>query len=206
MTTRLTVPQLDANIVDVTITAWRKAVGVRVRAGEIVADITTDKAVFELESPADGTLLRILAPEKSVVPSAYILALLGEPGEDDPEADAANRACVEAYRAAGGGVRSAERGVRSAERGVRSAERGMRSAEGVAHGFPTPHSALRTPHSDDSALRTPHPAFRTRATPRARRLAQDLGIDLARVQSDTGAEVVDEAALQAWLKEKPHDS
>jgi pyruvate/2-oxoglutarate dehydrogenase complex dihydrolipoamide acyltransferase (E2) component len=192
MTTRLTVPQLDANIVDVTITAWRKAVGETVRAGEIVADITTDKATFELESPADGTLLAILAPEKSVVPSAYILALLGTPGETDPDAEAANRACVEAYRAAGGGTRSAERG--------------MRSAEGVAHGSPTPHSALRTPHSDDSAFRTPHSALRTRATPRARRLAQDLGIDLARVQSDTGAEVVDEAALQAWLKEKPHDS
>jgi pyruvate/2-oxoglutarate dehydrogenase complex dihydrolipoamide acyltransferase (E2) component len=43
-----------------------------------------------------------------------------------------------------------------------------------------------------------------RATPRARRLAQEHGLDLARVQTETGAEVIDEAVLQAYLKKTDH--
>ena len=98
MPTRLTVPHLDANLVDVTVTAWRKAPGDCVRAGEIVAELTTDKATFEFESVAGGTLLAILAAEKSVVPIGYILALVGEPGESDPAAAAHNAALLARYR------------------------------------------------------------------------------------------------------------
>ena len=57
MITRIIVPQLDANTVDVTVTAWRKAPGDRVQAGELIADLTTDKATFELEAAGSGVLL-----------------------------------------------------------------------------------------------------------------------------------------------------
>ena len=43
-------------------------------------------------------------------------------------------------------------------------------------------------------------ATRVRATPRARRLAQEQGIDLAKVQAETGAEVIDETVLAPYLK------
>lgn len=96
--TRVTIPQLDANLVDVTITAWRKQAGEQVSGGEVLAELTTDKATFDLESPADGTLLEILADVKSVVPTGYVVALVGQPGEADVQAAADNAALLDSYQ------------------------------------------------------------------------------------------------------------
>ena len=61
--TRIIVPFLDANIVDVTVVKWRKAVGETIAAGEVAVEVSTEKAAFEIEDPASGTLLAVLAPE-----------------------------------------------------------------------------------------------------------------------------------------------
>jgi len=151
--TRIIIPQLDANLVDVTVTSWRKQVGDTVTAGESLAELTTDKAVYELEAPAAGTLLDIYAAEKSVVPTGYIVGLIGETDEEDPDVDAENEAMMIAYRGP---------------------------------------AAAAAPVKD----RAP----RVRATPRARRLAQEKGLDLAKIQAETGADVIDEAVLAPYLK------
>jgi pyruvate dehydrogenase E2 component (dihydrolipoamide acetyltransferase) len=161
MTTRIRVPLLDANTIDVTVTAWRKRPGEGVAAGETIAELTTDKAAFDLESPATGTLLAILAAPPSVVPSGYVIGVIGDPGDSDPDAEADNATLIAAYRA----------------------------ATGAAPAAPVAPAASAQPA-----------AVRVRATPKARRLAQQHGIDLARVQTETGAEVVDEAALAPYLK------
>ncbi len=96
--TRIIIPQLDANLVDVTITTWNKTPGDRVQKDETIAELTTDKAVYELEAPEDGELLRILAPEKSVVPTGYIVALTGTAGEEDAEAEIENERIMALYR------------------------------------------------------------------------------------------------------------
>ena len=98
--TRITVPFLDANIADVTVVKWLKATGESVASGEPVVEISTDKAAYEIEAPASGALLAVLAPEKSVVPVKYALGLIGAPGEEDPSAAADNAALMAAYRAA----------------------------------------------------------------------------------------------------------
>ena len=151
--TRITIPQLDANLVDVTLTRWRKAIGDAVAAGDTLAELTTDKAVYELESPAAGTLIAIYAADKSVVPTGFIVGLIGATGENDPDAEAENADLMTAYRGP---------------------------------------AAAPAPSRDRGA--------RVRATPRARRLAQDNGIDLAKVQAETGAEVIDETVLAPYLK------
>ncbi len=91
---RLLLPTLDVNTTHATLTAWHKKTGDVIRAGDIIAELTTDKATFDLESPFDGTLLKILAPEKSILPTGYILALIGAPGDTDPAADADNAALL----------------------------------------------------------------------------------------------------------------
>lgn len=151
--TRIIIPQLDANLVDVTITRWRKQIGDPVTSGESLAELTTDKAVYELEAPATGTLLAVYAAEKSVVPTSYVIGLIGAAGEEDPAVAADNEALMTAYR-------------------------GPAAA-------PAP---------------TRERAARVRATPRVRRLAQEQGIDLAKVQAETGAEIIDEAVLAPYLK------
>lgn len=95
---RIIIPQLDVNLIDVTITAWKKSPGDQIKKGEIIAELTTDKAVYELEAPESGELLRIIAPEKSVVPTGYIVALSGAAGQEDSEVEQANLAIMAAYR------------------------------------------------------------------------------------------------------------
>lgn len=79
--TSIIIPQLDANIVDVTITQWHKQVGDVVAKSEILAVLTTDKAAYDFESPAAGTLLAIAAPTKSIVPISSVIGAIGEAGE-----------------------------------------------------------------------------------------------------------------------------
>jgi pyruvate dehydrogenase E2 component (dihydrolipoamide acetyltransferase) len=79
--TLIIIPQLDANVVDVTITQWHKQVGDAVVKGEIIAVLTTDKAAYEFESPASGVLLAIVAPLKSIVPTGSAIGAIGEAGE-----------------------------------------------------------------------------------------------------------------------------
>lgn len=79
--TPIIIPQLDANVVDVTITQWHKQVGDAVVKGEIIAVLTTDKAAYDFESPASGILLSIAAPLKSIVPTGSVIGAIGEAGE-----------------------------------------------------------------------------------------------------------------------------
>ena len=191
MITRITVPYLDANLIDVTVTAWRSAPGDRVQVGEIVAELTTDKATFELESTGSGTLLQILAAPKSVVPSGYILAVLGEPGEVDAEAVELNQALMAKYRAEAGGRKTEDRGQKKEGRDQRSEIRGQRSEDNTNSLPPAAHLPPTAPATT-----------RVRATPRARRLAQELGLDLAKIQAETGAEVIDESVLLAYKQKQ----
>jgi len=51
------VPKLGNTVEECLIAKWRKHKGERVSAGEVVAEIETDKATFEVAAPADGTVL-----------------------------------------------------------------------------------------------------------------------------------------------------
>lgn len=61
--------------------SWKKQVGDTVKAGEVLAEIETDKAVMDLESPADGVVLALLVAAGQEVPVKTVVAQLGQPGE-----------------------------------------------------------------------------------------------------------------------------
>ena len=64
------------------IATWLKKEGDTVKAGDILAEIETDKATMELEAYENGTLLHIGAKERETVPIDAVLAIIGKPGED----------------------------------------------------------------------------------------------------------------------------
>ena len=75
-------PKLSDTMTDGTVAKWHKKVGDKVKSGELLADIETDKATMEFESFQDGVLLHIGIPEKQAVPVDAIIAILGKEGED----------------------------------------------------------------------------------------------------------------------------
>lgn len=75
-------PKLSDTMTDGVIAKWHKKVGDKVKSGELLADIETDKATMEFESFQDGVLLYIGVQEKQAVPVDSVIAILGKEGED----------------------------------------------------------------------------------------------------------------------------
>lgn len=75
-------PKLSDTMECGTVLKWHKKQGDLVKAGDLLAEIETDKATMDLEAYEDGTLLHIGATEKESVPIHSVLAITGEPGED----------------------------------------------------------------------------------------------------------------------------
>jgi pyruvate dehydrogenase E2 component (dihydrolipoamide acetyltransferase) len=116
--------------------AWRKKEGDRVSKGEPLLDIETDKAIVEVEAPADGILAGIKAAEGADIPVGQTIAWIVAPGEQPP-ADSATPA--PAARA-------------------------------------TSHAKIETSVAHAPIAAAPSS---TKISPKARRLAKELGVDLA---------------------------
>jgi pyruvate dehydrogenase E2 component (dihydrolipoamide acetyltransferase) len=75
-------PKLSDTMTEGVVAKWHKKVGDKVKSGDLLADIETDKATMEFESFQDGVLLYVGVQEKQAAPVDSILAILGKEGED----------------------------------------------------------------------------------------------------------------------------
>jgi pyruvate dehydrogenase E2 component (dihydrolipoamide acetyltransferase) len=78
----LVMPQQGNTVESCLIVGWRAAEGQPVRAGEVVCEVETDKAMFEVSAGADGVLLKILRQAGDDVPVMAPIAVIGAHGED----------------------------------------------------------------------------------------------------------------------------
>ena len=82
MASEIIMPRVGQSVESCVIVKWKISEGDSVKVGDPICDVETDKAVFEVESTAEGTVLGIFYPEDSDVPVLNIIAAVGEPGED----------------------------------------------------------------------------------------------------------------------------
>lgn len=75
-------PALSDTMTEGTLIAWHKNVGDKIKNGDLLAEIETDKAVMEFQSPYDGVLLHIGIEAGNAVPVNDIIAVIGKAGED----------------------------------------------------------------------------------------------------------------------------
>src|SRR5213082_1339444 len=75
-------PKMSDTMTEGVVAKWHKKVGDRVKTGELIAEIETDKATMEFESYQEGVLLYIGVPEGKAAPIDGVLAVLGREGED----------------------------------------------------------------------------------------------------------------------------
>jgi pyruvate dehydrogenase E2 component (dihydrolipoamide acetyltransferase) len=75
-------PRMSDTMTEGTIVAWNKKVGDKVKTGDVLAEIETDKAVMDFESYQDGTLLYIGAEKGKAVAVDQVIAVIGKEGED----------------------------------------------------------------------------------------------------------------------------
>src|SRR2546428_12471242 len=80
-------PKLSDTMTEGNLGAWKKKKGDQVSAGEVLAEIETDKATMEWESPEDGTLTEIYVEEGGKVNVGDRIAFIGGEGEEAPKAE-----------------------------------------------------------------------------------------------------------------------
>ncbi len=88
MAETIQMPKLGFDMAEGTLVRWVKQTGDQVSKGEVIAEIETDKATIEIEASAGGTVLKHLVSEGDVVPVGADIAILGEEGESVPEGEA----------------------------------------------------------------------------------------------------------------------
>jgi pyruvate dehydrogenase E2 component (dihydrolipoamide acetyltransferase) len=145
-------PKLTDTMEEGVVVKWKKREGDQVGAGDVLAEIETDKAVMDLEAFASGTLKRILAAEGETVKAGSLIAVIAEPDED-----------IESVLK---GTMHEVHDKPSAAAAPAPPQAGAQPAKQAAAGEPEPHP---------------------KASPRARKLAAERGIDLSSLQG-TGPE------------------
>ncbi|MYE54490.1 MAG: 2-oxo acid dehydrogenase subunit E2, partial [Chloroflexi bacterium] len=167
MATELTMPQMGYDMQEGTVLRWLKGEGDAVANGEPIAEIETDKAVVEFESYADGVLHRIIVPAGTTVPVGQPIAVVG--GQEE---------AIEVSASPSDDAVSDE---------VDSAPVEEEPDDAPSAAIPMPPASTTVPEEEPAAEPAPEteqppaPAAPLRASPIARRIADERGIDISKV-------------------------
>lgn len=97
--TLVEMPKANENLTEATLDRWLVREGDVVTVNQSLCDIITDKAKFEMPSPAAGTILKLCGPERAVLPVGYVMCVIGAPGELIPASlDVKNDALLAAHK------------------------------------------------------------------------------------------------------------
>ena len=83
MLNRILLPQLCQTMEEGTIERWHKQEGDRVQKGEVLYELTTDKATLEVEAFVEGVLRKVLVEEGQTVPVNSLIAVIGEEEDEN---------------------------------------------------------------------------------------------------------------------------
>jgi pyruvate dehydrogenase E2 component (dihydrolipoamide acetyltransferase) len=182
MPVNILMPALSPTMEKGNLAKWLKKEGEKVKPGDVIAEIETDKATMEYEAIDEGTLAKIVVPEGTQdVPVNQLIAVLAEEGEDVKTAAAgAEKSAASAAKPA---VKPASAPVPVASAEKRPEAIPQDGASTRAQGqIPAPGEGANALAKGDAPGAVARGSERVFSSPLARRLARDAGIDLARVQ------------------------
>ena len=163
----VTMPRLSDTMEEGTVATWLKSVGDDVEEGEILAEIETDKATMEFESFYSGKLLYIGIDEGDSAPVADVLAIIGPEGTDVDK--------VLASLKSGGKSSSKDSEKKSKEKSSKDDKSEETKSQDSAN-----ESSTQDLSGDEDADNTDADG-RILASPLAKKIAEDKGIDLRKV-------------------------
>jgi 2-oxoisovalerate dehydrogenase E2 component (dihydrolipoyl transacylase) len=175
-------PDIGEGIAEAEIVAWHVKVGDRVEEDGRLADMMTDKATVEMESPVSGTVIEVAGGEGDVIAIGAPLVVIETEGEAEEGATApAPEAGVfeERIEAENSDAGDADRAIAAAP------EPSPLQRRGLGEGAPqrqVPEEKPLSPTLSPEGERETRPSAKVLASPAVRKRAQDLGIDLAQVR------------------------
>ncbi len=165
-------PRLSDTMEEGTVAKWHKKVGEKVNEGDLLAEIETDKATMDFEAFQEGVLLHIGVEEGATAAVDSILAILGEKGED-----------ISSY------LNGGEGGNSDSDKKKEEPEPKGEKKEQEESGKEEKEQPAKS--ESDSQQSVSNDGSRLKASPLAKKLAEDKGIDINRVKgSGEGGRIV----------------
>jgi pyruvate dehydrogenase E2 component (dihydrolipoamide acetyltransferase) len=155
----ITMPRLSDTMSEGAVGKWLKKPGDTIASGDVIAEIETDKATMDLEAFENGTLQKILVPEGKTVPVGEPIAIIG-----DGAVEAAPEPAAEPAKAAPEATAAPASAAQPAPDKASDKETAQPATQ--------PQAQPATPSADGD---------RIKASPVAKRLAAERGIDLSQV-------------------------
>jgi len=190
MATKVHMEALSPTMEEGQVVKWHKAEGDAVTNGDLLAEVETDKATMELSARGDGILAKILAKEGDAVPVGEVIAIIAAEGED-----------ISALVGGAGGERGDQAAAEPAgKRDEADREEARQGKEQQAEAAPEENG------QEEAAAESQGRAGRVKASPVARRLAAEAGVDLGELEgSGPGGRIIKrdvEAATTAEAEER----
>src|SRR6266513_1278788 len=197
-------PKLSDTMTEGTLVTWKKKKGDKVSAGEVLAEIETDKATMEWESPEDGALTEIYVEEGGKVNVGDKIAFIGGESEEAPkegEKEKATKEKGDKPKAKEEKKAKPEQEKEKKEK-PKAEEKGKKGVPPKAEREETPVEAGVSPAQPARLPSQPEEA-RVKASPVARRIAAELGVDLSRVKGTGPNGRITETDVRAAAKSVP---
>jgi len=193
-------PKLSDTMTEGTLVAWKKKKGDQVSAGEVLAEIETDKATMEWESPEDGTLTEIYVQEGGKVNVGDRIAFIGGEDEEAPKEEEKEK-------------EKEEKEEKPKAKEEEKKEEKPKKAEQPKKETPTTEEKEEKKAAPPKAQKKAEPEkpaptiekaeeARVKASPVARRIAAELGVDLSSVNGTGPEGRVTETDVRAAAKSK----
>ncbi|WP_417613155.1 pyruvate dehydrogenase complex dihydrolipoamide acetyltransferase [Owenweeksia hongkongensis] len=163
----VTMPRLSDTMEEGTVAKWHKKVGDKVSEGDLLAEIETDKATMDFESFQEGVLLHIGIEEGSTAPVDSILAILGEKGEDISD-------ILEGKSSSESEEKDEKEESKEEKKEGKDEDKKEEKSEKKEESSPESKSKESTSDSSNDD--------RIKASPLAKKIAEDKGIDLRSVK------------------------
>ncbi|HEU0273888.1 MAG TPA: pyruvate dehydrogenase complex dihydrolipoamide acetyltransferase [Candidatus Udaeobacter sp.] len=191
-------PKLSDTMSEGTLVAWKKKKGDQVSAGEVIAEIETDKATMEWESPEDGTLTEIYVQEGGKVNVGDKIAFIAGEGEESPKAREKEKEDKEKKPKDKEEPKEPEK-----QKGKKPATEEPPEEETEEQKKPAAVKAEEKREVEKPAAKIGRTEeARVKASPVARRVAADLGVDLSSVEGTGPEGRVTETDVRAAAKSK----
>jgi len=203
MATPVEMPKMSDTMEEGVLVAWLAEEGDAVAAGDVIAQVETDKATMDLEVYDDGVLLKRVASEGASVPIGGLIAVLGDEGEDVSE-------ILAQYEGGGDGAAGATKDPQTeeaepeteAEEAVSTEEDGDSASDASRNGGAPADGRRGTPEPEVADVPAGDDG-RVKASPLARRMAAERGVDLGGLRGSGPEGRIIKRDVEAVLEGQP---
>jgi pyruvate dehydrogenase E2 component (dihydrolipoamide acetyltransferase) len=195
---------LSDTMTEGTLVAWKKKKGDEVSAGEVLAEIETDKATMEWESPEDGTLTEIYVEEGGKVNVGDKIAFIGAEGEEAPKEEEQEKEKEEKEEKPT--AKEEQKKEEEPKKAEQPKEEKPKTEEKKEKKAAPPKAEKKAEPEKPAPKIEKGEEARVKASPVARRIAAELGVDLSSVKGTGPEGRVTESDVRAAGKSKPAPS